>query len=70
MTLPVDCPEYLACGHHWTKCAPGCPGWGGIELDLPWWAELEAELIARGLLTTPTARAAGHTLGTPLDGAA
>ncbi|TQL70069.1 hypothetical protein FB381_3995 [Nocardioides albertanoniae] len=71
MTLPVDCPEYLSCGHHWTKCAPGCPGWAGIEIDLPWWDDLEDELIsrgliARGLMTTPTSRTAaraGNSLG-------
>lgn len=67
MTFPVDCPEYLDCGHHWTKCAPGCPGWGGTELDLPWWTDLEAELIARGLISTPATRS---TAGQSLDGAA
>ena len=66
MTFPVECPEYLSCGHHWTKCAPGCSGWAGIELDLPWWSDLEAKLLAKGLISTPASRAAA----TSLDGAA
>ncbi|MFE6650364.1 hypothetical protein ACFVJS_27665 [Nocardioides sp. NPDC057772] len=38
-TVPVclldeyGCPLFLACGHYWRRCAPGCPGWGGITPD-------------------------------------
>ena len=74
MTLPVDCPEYLSCGHHWTNCTLDCPGWGGIERHLTWWVALEDELIkrgliARGLMTTATSRIAAHA-GNSLGGAA
>ncbi|MEI7056386.1 hypothetical protein WBG06_11265 [Nocardioides sp. CCNWLW239] len=27
------CPMFLDCGHYWRRCAPGCPGWGGITLN-------------------------------------